>query len=100
RLARRPKHLANAELGWTPGGAFNGADLSIAARYAGKSFDDRANNVTLADYWLVDLRASYPLVAGIDVYGRIENLFDTDYQTVAGYGTAGRSAYVGVRWAF
>ncbi|HRE36499.1 MAG TPA: TonB-dependent receptor, partial [Sphingopyxis terrae] len=77
RLARRPKHLANAELGWTPGGAFAGADLSVAARYAGKSFDDRANNVTLADYWLVDLRASYPLVAGIDVYGRIENLFDT-----------------------
>jgi vitamin B12 transporter len=56
--------------------------------------------VTLDDYWLVDLRASYPLVAGIEVYGRIENLFDTDYQTVAGYGTAGRSAYVGVRWAF
>jgi vitamin B12 transporter len=100
RLARRPKHLANAELGWTPGGAFAGADLSVAARYAGKSFDDRANNVTLDDYWLVDLRASYPLVAGIEVYGRIENLFDTDYQTVAGYGTAGRSAYVGVRWAF
>ncbi|MBD3782240.1 MAG: TonB-dependent receptor [Micrococcales bacterium] len=100
RLARRPKHLANAELGWTPGGAFAGADLSVAARYAGKSFDDRANNVTLDDYWLVDLRASYPLVTGIDVYGRIENLFDTDYQTVAGYGTAGRSAYVGVRWAF
>lgn len=89
RLARRPKHLANAELGWTPGGAFAGADLSVAARYAGKSFDDRANNVTLDDYWLVDLRASYPLAAGIDVYGRIENLFDTDYQTVAGYGTAG-----------
>ena len=100
RLARRPKHLANAELGWTPGGAFTGADLSVAARYAGKSFDDRANNVTLDDYWLVDLRASYPLVAGFEVYGRIENLFDTDYHTVAGYGTAGRSAYAGVRWAF
>ena len=71
-----------------------------AVRYAGTSFDDRANNVPLDDYVLVDLRASYPLVAGIDLFGRIENLFDERYQTVATYNTAGRSAYVGVRWGF
>lgn len=100
RLARRPKHLANAELAWTPGGALDGADLSAAVRYVGDSFDNRPNSVRLDDYVLVDLRASYPLVAGIDLYGRIENLFNEDYQTVAGYGTPGRSAYVGVRWAF
>lgn len=100
RLARRPKHLANAELAWTPGGTLDGADLSVAVRYAGKSFDNRPNSVVLDDYVLVDLRASYPLVAGIDLYGRVENLFNEDYQTVAGYGTPGRSAYVGVRWAF
>lgn len=100
RLARRPRNLANAELGWTPGGALDGADLSVAVRYAGNSFDNRANTVKLDEYVLVDLRASYPLTAGIDLFGRVENLFDEDYQTVATYGTAGRSAYVGVRWAF
>ncbi|MGV1681772.1 TonB-dependent receptor plug domain-containing protein [Sphingopyxis sp. NJF-3] len=100
RLARRPRHLANAELAWTPGGALEGADLSVAVRYAGKSFDDRANTIPLDDYVLVDLRASYPLVAGIDLFGRIENLFDEQYQAVATYNTAGRSAYVGVRWGF
>lgn len=96
RLARRPKHLANAELAWTP----DGADLSAAVRYVGDSFDNRPNSVKLDDYVLVDLRASYPLVAGIDLFGRVENLFNEDYQTVAGYGTPGRSAYVGVRWGF
>ncbi|UKK85242.1 TonB-dependent receptor [Sphingopyxis sp. BSN-002] len=100
RLARRPRHLANAELAWTPGGALDGADLSVAVRYAGKSFDDRFNSVELDDYVLVDLRASYPVYAGIELFGRVENLFDEDYQTAAGYGTAGRSAYVGVRWGF
>lgn len=100
RLARRPRHLANAQLAWTPGGALAGSDLSVAVRYAGSSFDNRANTVRLDSYWLVDLRASYPLGGGVDLYGRVENLFDADYQTVAGYGTAGRSAYAGVRWAF
>lgn len=99
RLARRPRHLANAELVWTPDGA-DGADLSAALRYAGSSFDDRANLVRLDDYVLVELRASYPLTAAIELYGRVENLFDADYQTVAGYNSAGRSAYAGVRWAF
>ena len=100
RLARRPKHLANAELAWTPDGALKGADMLVAVRYASSSFDDRANNVRLDDYWLVDLRASYPVTAGIDLFGRVENLFDEEYETVADYGTPGRSAYVGVRWAF
>lgn len=100
RLARRPRNQANAQLAWTPGGALTDSDLSVAVRYAGAAFDDRANLTRLDDYWLVDLRASYPLTAGIDLYGRIENLFDADYQTVATFGTAGRSATVGVRWAF
>lgn len=100
RLARRPRHLANAEIAWTPGGALGGADLSAAVRYAGKSFDNRGNTVVLDDYVLVDLRASYPITKGIDLFGRVENIFDEEYQTVATYGTLGRSAYVGVRWAF
>ena len=100
RLARRPRHLANAELAWTPAGALQGTDVSVAVRYAGASFDDRANQVRLGDYVLVDLRASYPLAGGIELFGRVENLFDADYRTVAGYGTAGRSAYAGARWAF
>ena len=100
RLARRPRHLANAEIAWTPGGAASGADLSLALRYAGKSFDDRANSIRLDDYVLVDLRASYPLVTGLELFGRVENLLDEHYQAVATYNTAGRSAYVGVRWGF
>ena len=33
----------------------------------------------------------------IEVYGRVENLFEQTYQTTLGYGTLGRGAYVGVR---
>jgi vitamin B12 transporter len=36
----------------------------------------------------------------IAVYGRVDNLFDEEYQTVANYGTPGRAAYAGVRLRF
>jgi vitamin B12 transporter len=36
----------------------------------------------------------------IELYARVDNLFDEQYQTVAGYGTLGRAAYAGVRVKF
>lgn len=100
RLARRPRHSANAELIWQPDEALTGAEASAALRYVGSSFDDRANNVQLGEYVLVDVRASYPVLASIDLFARVENLFGEDYQTVAGYGTAGRSVFAGLRWSY
>ena len=74
--------------------------LAVAAadlRFAGESFDDAANTVALDGYEVLDLRAALPLGETLEVYGRVENVFDTDYQTVAGYGTAGRSVFGGIR---
>jgi vitamin B12 transporter len=34
------------------------------------------------------------------VYGRVDNVFDEQYQTVAGYGTPGVAAYAGLRVRF
>jgi vitamin B12 transporter len=48
----------------------------------------------------VDLRASYAVNATFDLYGRIENMFDTKYATTRNYGTLGRGAYAGVRAHF
>ena len=94
-LARRPRHLANMSADWTTplGGLALGADL----RLVGDSFDDRGNFTALDGYGLVTLRASVPLGAHLELYGRVENVTDAQYQTVAGYGTYGRSAYGGVR---
>jgi vitamin B12 transporter len=35
--------------------------------------------------------------AAVEIYGRIENLFDENYQQISGFGTPGLSAYAGVR---
>ena len=48
----------------------------------------------------MDLRASYPLTPHLEVYGRIENLANTWYETAYQYGTLGRAGYVGLRATF
>jgi len=35
---------------------------------------------------------------GVQVFGRIENLLDKQYQSVYGYNQAALSGFIGVRW--
>ena len=63
----------------------------------GDSFDNASNSVELDGYIVFDLRASVPVTQGVELFGRVENVFDEDYQTAAGYAQAGRGAFVGVR---
>ncbi len=93
-LARRPRHALTGSLDWrTPLGASVGSDV----RLVGDSFDDPANAIPIDGHVLVDLRATMPLSERIELYGRVENLFDAQYVEVAGYGTRGRTAFVGAR---
>ena len=95
-LARRPKSSLSALIDYRwPFGLSTGATLTMI----GDSFDNAANTRSLDGYALVDLRASLPLGRNIELYGRVENLFDERYQTVFRYGTPGRAAYAGVRFA-
>ncbi len=96
QLPRVPRYLANGSFGYE---AEDGYSASIALRYSGES-RDRAGGVMLDDYLLTDLRAEVPVGAELSLYGRVENLFDSDYATANGYGTLGRSAYVGARARF
>ena len=63
----------------------------------GDSFDNASNTRRLDGYVLTDLRAALPITERVEVYGRVENLFDERYQTIFQYGTPGRAAYGGVR---
>jgi vitamin B12 transporter len=63
----------------------------------GDTFDDVANTIRLDSYVRVDLRASWSISDNLEVYGRVENLFDEAYQTAFNYGVPGRAGYAGVR---
>jgi vitamin B12 transporter len=97
-LARRPRHSLTLAADWTT--PLNDLTLGADLRLVGDSFDNASNSVRLDGYALVTLRAFMPLAEGFELFGRIENLGNVQYQTAAGYGTAGRSAYAGVRAKF
>lgn len=94
RFARRPEHLVTASLDWD---ASDKLALGMDIRWVGEAFDDRANSVRLDSYVLGDLRARYRVNDTIELFGRVENIWDQRYVIAAGYGTQGRAAYVGVR---
>ena len=97
RLARRASNAVSlsADYVW----AF-GLSTGATVTMVDDSFDDAANSRRLDGYALAGVRASMPLGEHLEVYGRIDNLFDETYATAYGYGTYGRSAYGGVRVRF
>jgi vitamin B12 transporter len=96
-LARRPRQSVNASLDYRWSfGLQTGATIT----HVGDSFDNASNSRRIESYVLVDVRASLPLTERIELYGRIENLFDERYETIFRYGQPGRAAYAGVRLSY
>jgi vitamin B12 transporter len=97
KLARRPSQSVNASIDYI--WAF-GLETGATVTHVGDSFDNASKTRRLDGYVLVDVRASYPLTSGVSLYGRVENLFDEQYETVFRNGTPRRAAYAGVRVSF
>ena len=97
-LARRPRNMVSVSADWTT--PLHDLKLGADVRMVSDSFDDRGNFVPLDGYGLLTLRASLPLGEQLELYGRVENVTGQQYQTVAGYGSYGRSAYGGIRVTF
>jgi vitamin B12 transporter len=95
QLIRTPTHLVAASIRWQATQA-----LLVGANiiYNGDTVD--FGGTPLDDWVRVDLTLSYTLNESFTLYGRIDNLFDEQYQRVTGYGTPGLSAFGGVRAAF
>jgi vitamin B12 transporter len=61
---------------------------------------DRVDPGPMPDYTLANAQIGYGLTDTTEVYLRIENLFDEEYQTATGYGTSDRALYIGLRTRF
>lgn len=95
QLLRVPTHNALLGLGAEFGNGWGG-DLSV------HHVADRAAEfgVPLDDYTVVNAALRYDVSDRVQAYMRLENLFDEDYQTSAGYNASGRAVYFGVRGTF
>ncbi|WP_017671498.1 TonB-dependent receptor [Blastomonas sp. AAP53] len=94
QLVRRPQHSVTALIDYR----WNfGLETGVTLTHVGANFDNASNSRKVEGYVLADLRASFPLTDRIDLYGRVENVFDERYETVFRYGSPGRAGYAGVR---
>jgi vitamin B12 transporter len=101
REVRRPRNSANLAA-WGKAGRFSwGASLAWVGTRRDTDFDlFPAAVVRLHDYALGSLRFGYRILPQLELYARMENVFDADYQDVVGYNTPGRTVYAGLRVAF
>ena len=96
-LARRPASSLYLNAHYQSSFGLNlGADMQMV----GDSFDDLANDRRLDGYILAGVRASIPVTATIELFGRIDNLFDVTYETASDFGSPDRSATIGARARF
>lgn len=93
-LVRVPERSGDLHFAINPDGKFSS---TVSLRYNGEEQDP---NGTVGSWTRVDLAGRYAVSDSVELYARIENLFDRQYQQVIGYGTPGLSGYVGARLNF
>ena len=94
RLINIPKNSGGLVLTYEPSLKLSG---SMALKYNGSEISTYGD---LNSWSRVDINLFYKLNNFSEVYFRIENLFDEDYQQVFGYGTPDRSGLVGIKLTF
>ena len=91
RLRRRAQTLASLSANRRFGAWQYGGDIG----FTGSRPDGTQQ---LAAYSLINLNARYRLSKTVELFGRIENLFDRQYQTAYAFNQAPRGVFAGVRW--
>jgi len=99
---RRPPHSGsvNAVYHFAEGRGL----INLTTIYNGKmrdivfdAFTFEQSRLTLDEYVLVDLAAHYDLRPNVQIFGRVENLLNENYEEVFGFNTAEIGAYGGLK---
>lgn len=103
---RRPRHMASASIARR---LLNGRlQVAGSAVYNGAMLDNDFRNfftngfvsqrTELDSYVLMNLKASFRVTDALQVYVRLANLLDEDYEESISYATPGRSMFAGLRY--
>jgi len=98
-LLRRPRNKGSITATYQP---TDRVTSQVEWRAYGKRFDNDFSayppvRTTLAGYGLVNLAISYKANDTFEIFTRVDNIFDQEYEEVLGYGTMGCAAYGGVK---
>ncbi len=91
----QPDHRVVVDAVWQPI-----TDLTLGASVTYNGEEPESGGRVLDAYTLVNLRGSYAVNEGLDLFVRVENLTDADYQDNVGFSTAPLSAFGGVTARF
>lgn len=93
---RTPKNMGNIGVLISP---WDGRlQFNINYRVARDSADETSGEVD--DYGVLDMGVSYQVLDALQVYARVENATDEDYQEIPNYNTPGAAGYAGFRYQF
>ncbi len=88
-LSRRAKNRINAQLRYQQDRWQVGGDVTRVGKRDNSSFD----SIELESYEVANVFMRYHLTRSLDLFARVENLFDKNYETAADFNTKGSTAY-------
>lgn len=92
---RRPGKAANLSLYLYPA-----EDLVVLVNNRWESDALDADRTPLEAYQVLDVSATYKLLPSWEIFARVENALDEEYQEVGGYYASRRAAFIGTRFSF
>jgi vitamin B12 transporter len=97
RLPKWPLNQWSAVLSYQP---IEPLRVNLEGRYVGQRFNDTLNQDSLPSFIVWNFSATYDVNKRIQVYTRVDNLFNEKYEEVLFFGTPVRSIFGGVRMNF
>jgi vitamin B12 transporter len=91
RLIRRPEHSLGAGL------ILSGDAWKLGAEMNGGYHRPDAPGLVLPDYSVARVFGSLEVNENLELYGRVENVFDETYESTRGFQAAGTGAFIGAR---
>ncbi len=99
RLPRWPVDQASASLSYQP---IDPVRVNVDYRFVGARNDDASNTPSRrqGSFGVVNLSATYEMTKEVEVFGRVDNLFDQDYEEILFFGTPIRSVFGGIKLTY
>jgi len=99
-LLRRPAHKGSFNVCYRFLEGRGTANLDVLIVGERDDYNYYVGDVEVDEYVVVNLSGSFKIHKYVELFARIENLFNEDYEEVYGYGTPGISAYGGIKLTF
>ncbi|MDG1783172.1 MAG: TonB-dependent receptor [Porticoccaceae bacterium] len=103
REVRRPRHIASLNLGWL---AAHNLHLNTNIQFTGEQtdvyfppFPEPSQVVALSNHTLVNINLNYSATEKFEMYLKLENALNENYEEVFGYQTLGFGASLGLRYS-